>query len=68
MAEEQGETKTATEEEGEELWGEVVELTQTAFREGKLAKEVTWQAMVMNLCCKVVVAHNDFATDRKSVV
>ena len=47
MAEEQGKTKMATEEEGEELWGEVVELTQTAFREGKLAKEVTWQAMVM---------------------
>ena len=47
MAEEQGKTKMATEEEGEELWGKVVELTQTAFREGKLAKEATWQAMVM---------------------
>ena len=47
MAEEKGKTKTATEEEGEDLWAKVVELTQTAFREGKLAEEATWQAMVM---------------------
>ena len=47
MAEEQGKTKTAMEEEGEELWGKVVELTQMAFREGKLSEEATWQAMVM---------------------
>ena len=47
VAEEKGETKTATEEEGEELWGKVVELTQPAFREGKLAEEATWQTVVM---------------------
>ena len=47
MAEEQGKTKTAAEEEGEDLWGKVVELTQTAFREGNLAEEATWQTMVM---------------------
>ena len=47
MAEEQGKTKTATEEEVEDLWGKVVELTQTAFREGNLAKEATWQTVVM---------------------
>ena len=47
MAEEKGRTKTATEEEGEDLWAKVVELTQTAFREGKLAEEATWQAVVM---------------------
>ena len=29
------------------MWEKVVELTQTAFREGKLAEEATWQAMVM---------------------
>ena len=33
--------KTATEEEGEDLWGKFVELTQTAFREGNLAEEAT---------------------------
>ena len=47
MAEEQGKTKTATEEEGEDLWGKVVELTQTAFREGNLAEEATCQTVVM---------------------
>ena len=31
VAEEKGKAKTATEEEGEYLWGKVVELTQTAF-------------------------------------
>ena len=34
-----GEEKTASEAEGEEMWDKVVELTQTAFREGKLAEE-----------------------------
>ena len=29
------------------MWEKVVEMTQTAFREGKLAEEATWQAMVM---------------------
>ena len=47
-AEEKGKTKTAAEEEGEDLWAKVVELTQTAFREGKLAEEATWQAVVMS--------------------
>ena len=42
MAEEEGKAKTATEKEGEDLWGEVVELTQTAFRDGNLAEEATW--------------------------
>ena len=35
------------EEEGEDLWGKIVELTQTAFRDGNLAEEVTWQTVVM---------------------
>ena len=47
MAEEKGEEKTEAEEEGGELWGKVVEITQTAFREGKLAKEATWQNVVL---------------------
>ena len=46
-ATEKGKEKTAAEAEGEEMWGKVVELTQTAFREGKLSEEATWQAMVM---------------------
>ena len=46
-ATEKGKENTAAEEEGEEMWAKVVELTQTAFREGKLAEEVTWQAVVM---------------------
>ena len=29
------------------MWEKVVKLTQTAFGEGKLAEEATWQAMVM---------------------
>ena len=41
MAEEKGEEKTEAEEEGRELWRKVVEITQTAFREGKLAEEAT---------------------------
>ena len=41
MAEEKGKAKTATDEEGEDLWGKVVELMQTAFREGNLAEEAT---------------------------
>ena len=46
-AAEKGKEKTAAEEEGEDLWAKVVELTQTAFREGKLSEEATWQAVVM---------------------
>ena len=41
MAEEKGEEKTEAEEEGGELWGKVVEITQTAFWEGNLAEEAT---------------------------
>ena len=36
---------TPTEAEGH--WGRVVKLTQTAFREGDLAEETTWQAVVL---------------------
>ena len=38
LAEEKGEEKTEAEEEGEELWGKVVEMTQTEFKEGNLAE------------------------------
>ena len=47
MAEEKGKAKTATEEEGEDLWGKLVELTQTTFRDGNLAEEATWQTVVL---------------------
>ena len=46
-AEEKGKNKTEAEEEGEEMWGNVVERTQTTFREGKLAEEAAWQTVVM---------------------
>ena len=29
------------------MWGKVVEMTQTAFREGKLAEEAMWQTVVL---------------------
>ena len=41
MAEEKGEEKTEAEEEGRDLWVKVVEITQTAFREGDLSEEST---------------------------
>ena len=47
MAEEKGEEKTEAEEEGRDLWGKVVEITQTAFQEGKMAEEAMWQTMVL---------------------
>ena len=47
LAEEKGEEKTEAEEEGGELWGKLVEITQTSFREGKLAEEATWQTVVL---------------------
>ena len=47
LAEEKGEEKTEVGEEGRELWGKVAEITQTAFREGKLAEEATWQTVVL---------------------
>ena len=34
LAEKKGEENTEAEEEGGDLWGELVELTHTAFREG----------------------------------
>ena len=33
VSEEKGKKKTEAEEEGEEMWGRVVEMTQTAFRD-----------------------------------
>ena len=42
VAEEKRKEKTATEEEVEDLCGKVVDLTQTAFRDGTLAEEATW--------------------------
>ena len=47
MAEDKGKKKTEAEEEGEEMWGKVVEMTQTAFRDGKLTEEAAWQTVVM---------------------
>ena len=47
LAEEKGEEKTEAEEEGGDLWGKLVELTQTSFREGDMAEEVTWQTVVL---------------------
>ena len=40
-----GEREFQTEAEGH--WGRVVELIQTAFRDGELAEEATWQAVVL---------------------
>ena len=42
-----GEHECQTEAEGH--WGRVVELIQTSFRDGELAEEVTWQAVVLIL-------------------
>ena len=47
MAEENGKKKTEAEEEGEEMWGKVVEMTRMAFRGGKLAEEAAWQTVVL---------------------
>ena len=47
MSEEKGEEKTEAGEEGGELWGKLVEITQTAFWEGKLAEEATWHTMIL---------------------
>ena len=40
-----GEQECPTEAEGH--WGRVVELKQTAFRDGELAEDATWQAVVL---------------------
>ena len=44
-----GRTETTEEQEGTELdnWTRVVDLVQAAFREGKLADEKIWQAVVL---------------------
>ena len=44
-----GRTETAAIQEGTELdnWTRVVDLVQLAFREGNLAEESTWQALVL---------------------
>ena len=47
VAEENGEEKTEAEEDGGDLWGKVVEITQMAFREGNLAEEAMWQTVVL---------------------
>ena len=47
MAEEKGEENTEEEEEGGDLWGKLVELIQTDFREGAMAEEATWQTVVL---------------------
>ena len=44
---EKGEEKTEGEEEGGELWEKLVDLIQTAFREGEMAEEATWQTVVL---------------------
>ena len=48
-AAEKGEWKTGGEEGGpaEPHWENLVELIQTEFRDGELAKEATWQAVVL---------------------
>ena len=47
MAEEKGEEKTDAEEEGGDLWGKVVDITQTAFQEGKMAVEAAWKTVIL---------------------
>ena len=47
LAEEKGEDKTEAEEEDGDLWGKLVELTHTAFREGEMVEEATWQTVVL---------------------
>ena len=47
LAKEKGEEKTEGEEEGRDLWGKLVDLTQISFREGEMAEEATWQTVVL---------------------
>ena len=42
---EHGERRT----EDEENWARVLELVQTAFRDGDLEEEATWQAVILTL-------------------
>ena len=43
----EGRPETTAAQEGAEKWMRVVDLVQVAFREGKLAEEATWQALVL---------------------
>ena len=48
LAVDKGEEKTEEEEEeGGELWGKLVDLVQTAFQEGEMAEEATWQTVML---------------------
>ena len=47
LAEEMGEDKSAVEEEGGDLWRKLVDLIQTAFLEGEMVVEATWQTLVL---------------------
>ena len=42
-----GEEKLEEEEEGGEHWENLVDLIHTAFWEGEMAEEATWQAVIM---------------------
>ena len=44
---ENGETSTEQLETGADSWTMVVDLVQSAFREGKMAEEAMWQAVVL---------------------
>ena len=43
----EGIPETTAAQEGTEKWTRVLDLFQAAFREGKLAEEATWQALVL---------------------
>ena len=47
LLKEKGEEKTEVEEEGGDLWGKLVDLTQTAFWEGEMVEEAMWQTVVL---------------------
>ena len=47
MAAKNREEKTEEDEEGGDLWGNLVELIQTAFQEGEMAEEAMWQTVVL---------------------
>ena len=47
LAEDKGEEKTETEEEGGDLWGKLVDLAQTEFWGGEMVEKATWQTVVL---------------------
>ena len=47
QAAEKGEDKTEGEEEGGGHWEKLVDLVQTAFQEGEMAEEATWQTVAL---------------------